>query len=129
MCLSRAEEIEGICIVKPYSSNLFRNGDLLGPDLLLKFQRGAINDTALEAAWRTESKKVRKPNDWHWMNEIPLYCRSCSETAGEEVYKAAKEFPNHQVGHLWDRVIALGMERFCKACSMTRKADAGAARP
>ena len=37
MCLSRAEEIEGICIVKPYAPSLFRNGDLLRPDLLLKF--------------------------------------------------------------------------------------------
>ena len=127
MCLSRAEEIEGICIVKAYAPNLFRNGDQLGPDLLLKFQRGDINENQLEAAWRTEAKKVRKPNDWHWMNEMPLYCRGCSETAGEEVYKAAKEFPNREVRHLWDRVIALGMERFCKACSMARNADAGAA--
>ena len=45
MCLSRAEEVEGICIVKRYAPNLFRNGDLLGPDLLLKFQRGDINET------------------------------------------------------------------------------------
>ena len=63
------------------------------------------------------------------MNEIPLYCRNCSETAGEEVYKAAKEFPKREVGHLWDGVIALGMERFCMACSKARIADAGAARP
>ena len=47
MCLSMAEEIDGICIVKPYAPNLFRNGDLLGPDLLLKFQRGAINEEQL----------------------------------------------------------------------------------
>ena len=37
MCLSRAEEIEGICIVKPFSPNLFRKGDLRAPDLLLNF--------------------------------------------------------------------------------------------
>ena len=128
MCLSRAEEIDGICIVKPYAPNLFRNGDLLGPDLLFKFQRKDINQGHLEAALRKESKNVRKPNDWHWLSEMPLYCRGCSETAGEEVYKAAKEFPS---GHssLWDRVIALGMERFCKQCSKTRNAAAGAAHP
>lgn len=126
MCLSRAEEIEGICIVKPFSPNLFRNGDLRGPDLLLKFQRKDISEEQMAAAWRTESKKVRKPNNWHYMIEMQLFCRGCSETAGEQVYKAAKEFPKREVGHLWQGVIALGMERFCLACSNAR---AGAARP
>ena len=139
---------------------LFRNGDLLGPDLLLKFQRGDIDQGHLEAAWRKESKKVRKPDDWHglsemplycrgcsetaaeevfkaakefpnhfqWINDMPLFCRGCTETAGEEVYKAAKEFPDHGLQHVWRRVIALGMERFCKACSKARNARAGAAR-
>ena len=58
MCLSRAEEIEGICIVQPYAPNLFRKGDLPGPDLLLKFQRGDIEQEDLEAAWGKQSKKV-----------------------------------------------------------------------
>ena len=62
MCLSRAEEIEGICIVKPFSPNLFRNGDLRGPDLLLKFQRGDISEEQMEVAWKTKSNKVRKQN-------------------------------------------------------------------
>ena len=128
MCLSRAEEIKGICIVEAYAPSLFRNGDLLGPHLLLKFQRGAINEEQLQAAWGRESKKVRKPNDWHWMNELRLYCRGCSETAGEEVYKAAKEFPTATL-NLWERVIALGMESSCRTCSNARKARAGAARP
>ena len=127
MCLSRAEEIEGICIVKAYAPSLFRNGDLLGPDLLLKFQRGAINEEELQAAWKTDAKKVRRPNDWNWINELRLYCRGCSETAGAEVYKAAKEFPSG-THNLWERVIALGMESFCAACAKARKAGAGAAR-
>ena len=129
MCFSRAEEIKRICIVQPYAPNLFRNGDLPGPDLLLKFQRGAIEQRHLETAWGKQSKKIRKPNNWHWLNEMPLYCRGCSETAAVEVYKAAKEFPNPNRGLqlLWDRVIALGMERFCKQCSKARNARAGAA--
>ena len=128
MCLSRAEEIEGICIVKAYAPNLFRNGDQVGPDLLLKFQREALSEQEMEAAWRTQGKKVRKPNKYIWMNEMQLFCRGCSESAGEEVYKAAKEFPTGNV-NLWERVIALGMERFCLACSNARRARPGAARP
>ena len=129
MCLSRAEEIECICIVKPFSPNLFRNGDLLGPDLLLKFQRSDISEEQMEAAWRTETKKVRKPNKYIWMNEMQLFCRGCSETAGEDVHKAAQEFPKREVRHLLQGVISLGMERFCLACSSARTAGAGAARP
>ena len=115
--------------MKPFSPNLFRNGDLLGPDLLLKFQRGDITEEQIEAAWRTVAKKVRKPNKYIWMNEMQLFCRGFSETAGEDVYKAAQEFPDRGVQHLWSRVIALGMERFCLACSSARIAGAGAARP
>ena len=125
MCLSRAEEIDGICIVQPYAPNLFCKGDLPGPDLLLKFWRGEIKQEDLEGAWRKQSKNLRKPKDWDWCNEMPLYCRGCSETANVEVYKAAKEFPKHGFDHLWDRVIALGMERFCTRCSEKRKAAAG----
>ena len=128
MCLSRAEEIEGICIVQAYAPNLFRNGELPGPDLLLKFQREEIEQMHLEAAWSKQSKKVRKPNVWHWLSEMPLFCRGCSESATEDVYKAAKEFPDRGSQHFWERVIALGMERFCKACSKARNARAGAAR-
>ena len=83
----------------------------------------------LEAAWSKQSKKVRKPNVWHWLNEMPLFCRGCSESATEDVYKAAKEFPDRGSQHFWERVIALGMERFCKQCANARNARAGAARP
>ena len=82
----------------------------------------------MEAAWKTVAKKVRKPNEWRWSNEMQLFCRGCSETAGEEVFKAAKEFPDRGEQHLWSRVIALGMERFCKACTTERKGEEGAAR-
>ena len=126
MCLSHAEEIEGICIVKPYALNLFRNGDLLGPALLLKFQRGAINDKQLEAFWRTESKKVRRPTDWNWNSQMPLYCRGCSESAGAEVYKAASGFTTKK-DSVWRRIISFGMESFCTHRSTTRTARAGAA--
>ena len=61
MCLSRTEVIEGICIVKPFSPYLYRNGDLRGTDLLLKFQRRDISEEQMEVAWRTESKKVPRP--------------------------------------------------------------------
>ena len=58
MCLSRAEEIEGICIVQPYAPNLFCKGDLPVPQILLKFRRGDIEQEDLEAAWGKQSKQV-----------------------------------------------------------------------
>ena len=115
--------------MKPFSPNLFRNGDLLGPDLLLKFQRRDISEEQMEAAWKTVAKKVRKPNEWRWTKEMQLFCRGCSETAGEEVYKAAKDFPDRGEQYLWSRIISLGMERFCTACAMARKGEEGAMRP
>ena len=125
MCFSRAETIEGICVIQRYAPNLFRQGDLPGPNLLLKFWREEIAQTDLEAAFRKQSKKQRKPNNWCWLEQMPLYCRGCSEQVGHDVTKPAKDFPDRGATHLWERVIALGMERFCTACSLSRKKKAG----
>ena len=125
MCFSRAETIEGICVVQPYPPNLFCQGDLPGPNLLLQFWRGDIEQKSLQEAWNKHSKKPRKPNNWNWLQEMPLLCRGCTEVAGRDILKPAKEFPNHGDTHLWDRVIALGMERFCRECSKSRSKNSG----
>ena len=125
MCLSRAEAIDGICIVQAYAPNLFRQGDLPGPNLLLKFWRGEIEQKDLEAAWKKQSKKKRKPNNWCWVEEMPLFCRGCSETAETDIYKPLRCFPDLGSQHIWDRVILSGMERFCAQCSRDLICKAG----
>ena len=125
MCLSRVEMVDGICIVQPYAPNLFRQGDLPGPNLLLQFWRGEIQKRDLEAAWSRHSEKKRKPNNWCWLERMPLYCRGCTEDAATDIYKQLKDFPDRGSDHIWDRVIALGMERFCKQCSLKRNQRCG----
>ena len=125
MCLSRVETVDGICIVQSYAPNLFRQGDLPGPNLLLKFWRGEIQEADLEKAWGKDAKPKRKPTNWCWLEQMPLFCRSCSETASADVYKPLKQFPDRGQTHCWDKVVALGMERFCKECSLDRNKRAG----
>ena len=56
MCVSRVKSIDDIIIVQPYSPTLFAQGDLPGPELLLEYQRGKVDD--VEEAWR--EKRPRK---------------------------------------------------------------------
>jgi hypothetical protein len=62
MSLSRVSHIDDTYITQPYSPLLFSQGDLPGPELLLKFQRGDLDVDDLEAAWkaRRETKTRRR---------------------------------------------------------------------
>jgi len=125
MCFSRVETIADICVVQPFPPTLFSQGDLPGPELLLKFQKGAVAQEQLEEAWRSRTKK-RRAGKTTWPEDMPLYCRGCSMKQGKDVYRALKDFPDHGAKHRWDRIVSLGMERFCTACSKERIKKAGA---
>ena len=47
MCISRVSYIDDICVTQPYAPSMFSMGDLPGPVLLLKFQRGEIQQEEL----------------------------------------------------------------------------------
>jgi hypothetical protein len=118
--------MEDVCIVQPFAPNLFAQGDLPGPDTLLKFWRGEIKQDALKGAWSAKQppKKSRKVGE-EWPANMMLYCRGCSEKTGSDVLKMLKEFPDRGREHIWDRIIVRGMERMCTDCSSELKKTAG----
>ena len=122
MCLSRVRCIDDVWITQPYSPILFNQGDLPGPELLLKFQRGELRAENLEEEWRGR-REPRSRRSHQWLEGMPLYCRGCSERAGEDVQKPAKEFPHTSTQRLWQEVVALGMHRFCTACIQKRRPE------
>ena len=91
MCLSRVERIDNICVVEPFSPALFAGGDLPGPEILLKFQRGEIEQSHLQRTWaaRTSARKTTQTNNWE--QNMALYCRSCSVGARRDVWKPLKD--------------------------------------
>ena len=115
MSLSRVESIENICVTQAFSPQLFSQGDLPGPEILLKFQRNEIQQHELENAWASR-RTQKKRRTLKWPQDMLLYCRGCSERLGEETERPLSEFPEAT----W-KTIALGMERFCTSCLKSKQ--------
>ena len=47
MCISRLQHIDDMCITQPYAPTLFEQGEIPGPDLLLRFLRREVPISAL----------------------------------------------------------------------------------
>ncbi len=126
MGISRVRHIDDIYITQPYAPTLFSQGDLPGPELLLKFQRRDIDTADLRTAWKgkedTNSRTKTK-----WPASMDLLCRGCSEQVGEDVYKPLSHFRFSSDDSIWDEVIAKGMERICEKCSVGESQQEGAA--
>ena len=48
ICILRAQCIKDVLVTQAYSPALFEQGDLPGPELLLKFQRGELSEGQLQ---------------------------------------------------------------------------------
>ena len=103
-------------MASPWKRNM---GDLPGPVLLLKFQRGEIKQKDLETEWKKLRPSTKRNRD-RWAEDMPLYCRGCSERWNEDVERKLSEFPQSGKDQLWETVVALGMERFCKESQSKR---------
>ena len=62
MTISRVSSMDDILIMQPFSPVLFAQGNLPGPELLLKFQRKILDTADLEEQWkkRREQKQNAK---------------------------------------------------------------------
>ena len=63
---------EDLCIVQPFSPNLFSHGELIGPHTFLEVHREKL--TLPEAKARFEKDKPNKQKN----RDILLFCRGCS---------------------------------------------------
>ena len=72
MCLSRVRKSEDLCIVQPFSPNLFSHGELIGPHTFLEVHREKL--TLAQAKIRFEKDKPNKLRN----RDIMLFCRGCS---------------------------------------------------
>ena len=73
-----------MCITQPYAPTLFEQGEIPGPDLMLRFLRREVPISALGKEWaalKDVSAKERK----RWSENMPLYCRGCSTCSGRRL--------------------------------------------
>ena len=109
MCMSRVRRTEDLCIARPYSPNLFAQGDLLGPQVFLNVHRQTVTLSEAEKIWNCPTK--RKPQ-----RELLLACRLCSSVDGaQEILKKFGAFVTPQSGGAQE-VVKQGMDRICLQC-------------
>ena len=119
MCLNRIETADSLCIVQPFSPQLFRQGDLPGPNLFLRFWRQELSSEQVYMAWKNEMNKT-KSRVTDWLQQMPIFCRGCSDAIDTDVRKPLKDFPKRGKTNVFHNVLAGGMERFCIACLQSR---------
>ena len=76
ICVSRVRTADDVLIIQPYSPWLFRQGEVLGPHLLMEFWRGNLTEQQVARAWQRDKKKQRS---WKEVEDMPHRCWACSE--------------------------------------------------
>ena len=110
---SRVKEADKFLIVQPYSPELFRQGELPGPHLLMDALRGTLSGSDLKKAWKqTECHDAEKKKRTEWPAEMLLPCRTCTDKSdGEEMRKPLRAFSTYtKVKDLWENVVARGQD-------------------
>ena len=120
MCLNRVETADSLCIVQAFSPCFFQQDDLPGPNLLLQFWQGQLTDTEHYEEWKKELDR-KKNSDADWPQQMPLFCRGCSDAIEKDVRVPLKAFPKPSKTKLFEIVVAQGMERFCLACRRSKR--------
>ena len=90
---SRIREAQHLLIAQPYSPQLFRQGQLPGPRILMDVLRRDLNLQQAEAAWSVvEAEKEQRPTEYdRWPLTMQLPCRTCTlQNGGIEVRKMLK---------------------------------------
>ena len=87
VCASRVRRVTDLVVAHPYSPELFTQGDLTGPKLLLDFQRGHKSVEDVKMAWAQAARAAQnRTRARDWPANLNLICISCAitiETAEE----------------------------------------------
>ena len=124
MCLSRVRKTEDLCIVQPFSPNMFSHGELIGPHTFLEVHREKL--TLPQAKARFEKDKPNKQRN----RDILLFCRGCSPQPHlQEKLLPLREFVSAWDPEEWFRVLSEGMCRLCTQCQTKQSSPAAKRKP
>ena len=117
VCASRVRRVTDLVVAHPYSPELFTQGDLTGPKLLLDFQRGhkSVEDVKMACAQAARAAQNRtRARDWP--ANLNLICISCAITieTAEEIKRPLWSFRGRGSNDL--EIVQAGMDRMCKTC-------------
>ena len=67
---SRVRDGAGLLLVQPYSPELFRQGDLPGPRLLMEALRGEVTQKELKQKWKAVEKEKEGDRGRHNLDSV-----------------------------------------------------------
>ena len=110
MCLSRVKRSEDLCVTQMFSPQLFTQGELVGPDALLRFHVDRLTETELRTKFDAEKPRRRR----HFTIMLP--CGKCGcATDGSEILQPLEQFLPHNEDDPV-KVLQQGMRRMCASC-------------
>eukprot|EP00973_Karenia_brevis_P073386 10194957-Karenia_brevis.AAC.1 len=111
MIKSRVKEADKILLAQPYHPQLFMQGALPGPDLLLKTLQGQLSYHEVRQAWKDCERKQHEESSEkkNWNERIMIPCRHCTDkNGGKEVRKPLSVFYSslycQKPQDYWDKV-------------------------
>jgi hypothetical protein len=118
---SRVRKAEQVLVVQPYSPQLFRQGVLPGPQLLLDVLQGKTTEAEAKTAWKKieKAKTEEKPKGESWLQRQTLPCRRCSDNnvSKEEVRKPISAFGTESLARdVWQNIVSRGQDLICFQC-------------
>ena len=119
-----SEKTEDLCIVQPFSPNMFSHGELIGPHTFLEVHREKL--TLPQAKARFEKDKPNKQRN----RDILLFCRGCSPQPHlQEKLLPLREFVSAWDPEEWFQVLSEGMCRLCTQCQTKQSSPAAKRKP
>lgn len=123
---SRVKETDKFLLVQPYSPNLFRQGELPGPTLLMKSLLKKLSFKELAKAWKDEETKEKTTGGepQPWFEKVTVPCRQCTHlNDGKEVSKPLNAFWDavncKTADDYWNKVVSKGCDLACIKCVRT----------
>ena len=117
VCASRVRRVTDLVVAHPYSPELFTQGDLTRPKLLLDFQRGHKSVEDVNMAWAQAARAAQnRTRARDWPANLNLICISCAITieTAEEIKRPLWSFRGRGSNDL--EIVQAGMDRMCKTC-------------
>ena len=119
---SRVSSLDQLLIVQQYSPDLFRQGELPGPRILMEVLRGNISTAEAREEWKhVERQQAKAKKSDEWPQSMLLACSSCTlKNSGKEVLKRLRTFTaGTKLTDYWD-AISRGQDLECIRCMQAR---------
>ena len=113
ICLSRVAKAENFVLAQAFPPMLFRQGPQPGPQLLIEFLRGNVQQEDLQQRWADiEKAKTTAKNE---LKDLQWQCCRCEQTKKVDDFTTAND--NHKLQSYRERILEPGHWRVCKTCS------------